>query len=80
MKFNKNRLLIQNLREEIAKVAAFLGVSITDEQLDKMREHLHIDNFEKNESVNNESGKKFGVMNTDGKFIRKGVFLYALPI
>ncbi len=34
---------------------------------------MKFNNFEKNESVNNESGKKFGIMNPDGKFIRKGL-------
>ena len=60
------------MRGEIAKVAAFLDKSLTEEELDKLTEHLKFDNFEKNESVNNESGKKFGLMNPDGKFIRKG--------
>jgi malate/lactate dehydrogenase len=53
-------------------VAAFLNQTPTDEQLDKITEHLRFDNFEKNESVNNEIGKKLGWMNEDGKFIRKG--------
>ena len=38
----------------------------------KITEHLRFDNFEKNESVNNEIGKKLGMMYPDGKFIRKG--------
>jgi malate/lactate dehydrogenase len=53
-------------------VAAFLNQTPSDEQLDKITEHLRFDNFEKNESVNNEIGKKLGWMNEDGKFIRKG--------
>jgi hypothetical protein len=53
-------------------VAAFLNQKPTDEQLDKITEHLRFDNFEKNESVNNEPVKKLGLMNLDGKFIRKG--------
>ena len=60
------------MRGEIVKVAAFLNQKPTDEQLDKITEHLRFDNFEKNESVNNEIGKKLGWMNEDGKFIRKG--------
>ncbi len=62
----------KDLRGEIVKVATFLNQSPTDEQLDKITEHLRFDNFEKNESVNNEAGKKQGWMNPDGKFIRKG--------
>ncbi len=62
----------KDLRGEIVKVAAFLNQTPTDEQLDKITEHLRFDNFEKNESVNNEPVKKLGLMNLDGKFIRKG--------
>lgn len=62
----------RDLRGEILKVATFLGKSLSDEQLGKLAEHLHFDNFQKNESVNNESGKKTGAMNQDGHFIRKG--------
>ncbi len=54
-------------------MAAFLNKSPTDEQLAKITEHLKFDNFEKNDSVNNESGKKMGWMNQEGKFIRKGI-------
>jgi hypothetical protein len=60
------------LRGEIVKVVAFLNQTPTDEQLNKITEHLRFDNFEKNESVNNEPVKKLGLMNLDGKFIRKG--------
>lgn len=62
----------KDLRGEIVKVAAFLNQTPTDEQLDKITEHLRFDNFQKNESVNNEFGKKLGWMKPDGKFIRKG--------
>ncbi|KAI9563465.1 hypothetical protein GHT06_010928 [Daphnia sinensis] len=62
----------RDLRGEIEKVAKFLGKSLTDEQLDKLREHLRFDNFQKNESVNNKAAKKFGAMNEDGRFIRNG--------
>ncbi len=54
-------------------MAAFLGKSYSDEVMAKLTEHLKFDNFQKNESVNNESGKKMGAMNEDGRFIRKGV-------
>jgi hypothetical protein len=61
------------LRGEIEKVATFLGKSYSDEQLGKLTEHLKFENFQKNESVNSESGKKFGAMNEDGRFIRNGI-------
>ena len=54
-------------------MAAFLGKSYSDEVMAKLTEHLKFDNFQKNESVNNESGKKMGAMNEDGRFIRKGM-------
>nr|CAH0106923.1 unnamed protein product [Daphnia galeata] len=62
----------RDLRGEIEKVATFLGKSYSDEVMAKLTEHLKFDNFQKNESVNNESGKKMGAMNEDGRFIRKG--------
>ena len=79
LKFKKDEYVLkvssicEDLRGEIKKVASFLNKIPTDEQLDKITEHLKFDNFEKNESVNNESGKKMGYMNLDGKFIRKGI-------
>jgi hypothetical protein len=51
-------------------VATFFNQSPSDEQLDKITEHLRFDHFEKNESVNNVTGKE--LMNPEGKFIRKG--------
>ena len=79
LKFKKDEYVLkvssicEDLRGAIKKVASFLNKIPTDEQLDKITEHLKFDNFEKNESVNNESGKKMGYMNPDGKFIRKGI-------
>jgi hypothetical protein len=54
-------------------VAAFLGKSYSEELIGKLTEHLKFDNFQKNESVNNESAKKTGAMNLDGNFLRKGM-------
>ena len=54
-------------------MATFLGKSLTEEQIDKLRNHLHIDTFAKNESANNEVGKLIGMMNQDGKFVRNGM-------
>lgn len=64
--------MAQDLKGEISKVATFLNQSPTDEQLDKITEHLRFDNFQQNEAVNNEAGKKMGWLNPDGRFIRKG--------
>ena len=76
--------LKRDLRGQLEKMAKFLGKDLSQDQLDRLREHLKFENIEKNESVNFEHGKKTGFMNEDqGKFIRKGIvritklFLYA---
>lgn len=62
----------QNLKGEIEKVTKFLGKSLTEDQILKLREHLKVDNFAKNDSVNFEIGKKVGFLNQEGQFVRKG--------
>ena len=63
----------RDLRSQLRKVAAFLGKSFSDEQIDKLANHLHIDNFKKNPYVNMEHIKETGAVHTDrGGFIRKG--------
>ncbi|KZS20060.1 putative Sulfotransferase family cytosolic 1B member [Daphnia magna] len=47
-------------------------ISLSEEQLTDLREHLRFDNFAKNESVNMEPAKQFGHFSTEGHFIRKG--------
>lgn len=64
---------MQGLRGEIEKVAKFLDKNLTDQQLDQLRVHLHIDNLSKNRSVNYELGRELGLLQGDGKFIRKGI-------
>ena len=53
-------------------MAKFLDKTLSEDQLTKLTEHLRFDNFEKNPSVNLEIGKKLGIMNEEGKFVRKG--------
>ncbi len=66
--------LKRDLRGQLEKMAKFLGKDLSQDQLDRLREHLKFENIEKNESVNFEHGKKTGFMNEDqGKFIRKGI-------
>jgi Sulfotransferase domain len=60
------------LKEEIRRLATFLGKSLTDEQLKELTQHLRFDSFSKNEAVNNEIAKEIGFMNPEGHFIRKG--------
>jgi len=62
----------KNLRREIDKVCAFLGKTLSEEQLQVLVKHLHFDNFSKNESVNMEFLKEEGFANSGGNFIRKG--------
>lgn len=65
-------MVAQDLRGEIAKVAKFLDKRLTEEQLEKLRVHLHIDTLSKNKSVNFENVRELGMLQGDGKFIRKG--------
>lgn len=63
----------KNLRPHIESVSAFLGKSYTSEQLDKLEDHLKIDNFRKNKSVNYDVMKKLGiVLKTEEGFVRNG--------
>ena len=63
----------KDLRSQLRKVAQFLGKSFSDEQIDKLAEHLHIDNFRHNPWVNVEDMKDAGVMHKErGSFIRRG--------
>ena len=60
----------RDLKSQIRKVAAFLGKSYSDEQINMLASHLHIDNFKKNPHVNKES---MSMVHKDrGNFIRKG--------
>jgi len=43
---------IQNLSENIKKVATFFGKTYNSEQIVKLTEHLNIENFRKNSMVN----------------------------
>ena len=65
-------LLLQDLKGQLFKVANFLGKSVTEEQLNKLAEHLRVDNFAKNDAVNFEDWRDTGFMNPGLKFVRKG--------
>ena len=63
----------RDLRGQLRKVVAFLGKSYSEEQIDTLAQHLHIDNFKKNPYVNMEHMNDSGMVNADrGSFIRKG--------
>jgi len=66
--------LIRDLPGELKRMAAFLDKSYTDEEIDKLADHLHIDNFRKNPFLNLEVGIGKLLQNKgEGSFIRKGV-------
>ncbi|XP_068629343.1 sulfotransferase 1C4-like [Battus philenor] len=65
--------LSKDLRAAIKRVADFFGKSFTSEQIEKLCEHLSIENFKNNKSVNYDVMKVVGVFIQDGQsFIRKG--------
>ncbi|XP_014359001.2 luciferin sulfotransferase [Papilio machaon] len=65
--------LSKDLPKAVRRVAEFLGKSFTNEQIVKLCEHLSIDNFKNNKSVNYDVMKELGILIADGQsFIRKG--------
>ncbi|KPJ06271.1 Sulfotransferase family cytosolic 1B member 1 [Papilio machaon] len=65
--------LSKDLPAAVRRVADFLGKSFTKEQIVKLCEHLSIDNFKNNKSVNYDVMKELGILISDGQsFIRKG--------
>lgn len=59
-----------DLGSVIRETADLLGKTLTDEQVDKLEDYLHIDNFRKNSSVNMTSN--YANETSNGSFIRKG--------
>jgi hypothetical protein len=53
-------------------VADFLGKTLTEEQVQRLSEHLKFDNFKNNKSVNFEFMKEIGLAPKDLYFMRKG--------
>ena len=53
-------------------MARFLGKSFSEDQLEKLRQHLTFENLSKNSAVNKEDGKTSGSFNENGNFMRKG--------
>lgn len=63
----------QDLPATIRKVATFLGKSFTEEQVERLADHLHIRNFKKNPSVNCEELKGIKLLNSGEQgFVRSG--------
>jgi len=63
---------LQDLQGEIKRAANFLDRDLTNEQMMRLTEHLSVDHFKLNQSVNYENYKKMRKLNSQGNFIRKG--------
>ncbi|KAF4526423.1 hypothetical protein B566_EDAN009237 [Ephemera danica] len=61
---------VKDLKSTIRKIAAHYGKQMTDGQVQQIADHVHIDNFRKNSTVNMEDLPFSKVKN--GDFIRKG--------
>lgn len=54
-------------------VAAHLGKDITEEQMNKVLDHLQFKQFVASEAASEEI-RELGILNEGGKFFRKGMF------
>ncbi|GJQ85441.1 hypothetical protein Trydic_g23866 [Trypoxylus dichotomus] len=64
---------IKDYKATIKHVASFLEKSLTWEQVDALEEHLRIDNFKRNPSVNSQLLKELGVIrDVENGFVRHG--------
>lgn len=67
-------LYFQDLPAAIRRVAKFLDKDFSEEQISKLCDHLSIENFKKNKSVNYDVMKELGILIPgEQAFIRKGV-------
>lgn len=64
--------LSKDLPAAIRRVAKFLGKEVTEEQVEKLNEHLDFKNFKKNKMVNFEEFQESGVFTKGSGFVRKG--------
>ncbi|XP_077296310.1 sulfotransferase 4 isoform X3 [Arctopsyche grandis] len=63
----------KNLHATLRKVSKFLSKSFDEQQIEKLSQHLIIDNFRNNASVNYDVLKDLGILNSgEQAFIRKG--------
>ncbi|CAK1545181.1 unnamed protein product [Leptosia nina] len=62
----------KDLPAVINRVADFLGKKYSDEQVAQLCEHLKVDSFKKNPSINNVQFKELGLMKPNEEFVRKG--------
>ncbi|XP_045445697.1 luciferin sulfotransferase-like [Melitaea cinxia] len=64
--------LSKDLPAVIRRVAKFLGKEVTEEQVQKLNEHLDFKNFKKNKTVNFEEFQESGVFTKGSGFVRRG--------
>ncbi|XP_059057081.1 luciferin sulfotransferase-like [Achroia grisella] len=64
--------LVKDLPAVVRRVAHFLNKPVSEEQVARLCDHLHIDNFRNNKSVNYDYLKEIGMMVPNGQFVRKG--------
>ncbi|KAL0270671.1 UNVERIFIED_CONTAM: hypothetical protein PYX00_008005 [Menopon gallinae] len=66
----------KDLRSVVKKTCQFLGKSYSEEQLDRLCEHLSFNSMKNNPSVNYEAvveiNRKYDLIPADGEFMRKG--------
>nr|WEM02050.1 sulfotransferase 1 [Vargula tsujii] len=65
--------LQKDLPASIRKVSKFLNRPVTEEQVEKLTTHLHIDNMRQNPMINMDEMKATGRLRPDAMFLRKGV-------
>ncbi|CAD0196951.1 unnamed protein product [Chrysodeixis includens] len=64
--------LSKDLPSVVRRVADFLGKDPNPEEISRLCDHLSIENFKKNESVNFEELRDSGILASGEEFIRKG--------
>uniref|UniRef100_A0A0P5S7S9 Sulfotransferase sult n=1 Tax=Daphnia magna TaxID=35525 RepID=A0A0P5S7S9_9CRUS len=62
----------KDIRKEIRKMCSFLNKQLSDEQIETLVEHVKVDNFAKNKSVNLTVEIESGLLNKGHSFVRKG--------
>ena len=65
--------IFQDLPASIRRVADFFGKQLNEEQMHRLCDHLSIENFKNNTSVNYEHMREIGGLAKGEKFIRKGM-------
>lgn len=68
---NNKFVILQDLAAAVRRVSAFFNKQFTDEQLLRLCDHLSIENFKNNKSLNYDVMKELGLL-TQETFIRKG--------